>query len=318
MKNTTFDFGPIYSEQSQNGLPILGNVSPPSEMRTHNDYGQRDQLLSHFVPEYGMHLLTQVYNNEDGEILFNGSDIANIPARLMNEDMIVANILMLLDDGKENWPLFRMFQPDGGEDLSLEKIWNPSWLAYTELGRTIYYCYQLVDALVFAPEVFQMTSKDTFVDPQYYDNSVVFMETMKRLRDDCGLSKEKHNVHISPVEFVCDPQVFAHKQNPNRKMMEINITGFDFVIEVRDSKKSDTLVEPVSTYLSNYRHAIPMLMPVFERLRQIYTLLYAVSEIKKLGYIMPDTIKEIHKNYLYEFQQRLEEYGDEQCCSKLF
>jgi|GEM_PF-3016878 len=292
-----FDYGPTYSSHSKNGLPVLGNASTPSNKVKRNQNGG-------YIPPYGMSLLTRVYNNENNEILFAGEDDGHIPARLVSEDFTIANILMLLDDRYVHWPSFDVLSDNKNERDMQNNYWDPQWLAHTDMGRTICYCYQLASALIFHTEAFEISAKDKFIEPDYYENSIEFLKVIKRLRRDYRLKNKRHYISIRPLEFACSPQLVAHKEHPEQKMIEINVHGLDFILEVRDRENNDFCVQPISLYLSRHRHAIPMLMPVFERLRQIYSLLYAVNEFKKMGYIMPDPVKKTLKDCLNEFQQR--------------
>jgi len=306
MSNKIPEFGAIYNKLSVNGLPVLGSWVQASGELDPTDNGFYPNNDPQFIPRAGASIIDRVYAKLPGEVSFNARMSGNFPALVFAEDLLCVNILMLLND-EPQWPAFHLFQPHENKS-SLEKIWYPEWLAHTEIGRTLYACHYLIDALVFEPESFDFAEKEDFIAPKLYTESLRFWNTLKRLKRDYQPNRYDHEVSIKVLAIHMDPQ-----ENP---LLEIYIRGVNIGFEViSKSKLKQTRIEPIHTYLNNRKHLLSLLLPTFERLGQINALIYAILQLKKMGYVMPKDIEETHKNLLHNFLQRLEE--DERKNNKL-
>lgn len=315
MTNRTEEFGATYNPVSKNGLPVLGswvNAFPESSF---NGTGLRLDNEPQFIPSEGAAIINCVFAEPTGEVAFDAKMSGYFPAFIFTEDLFCANITMLLND-KPQWPSFKMFQPFE-EDLHLEKVWYPEWFAYTEMGRTLYTCYQFIEALVFEPDAFEFAAEEDFIYSELYSESLEFWNTLKRLKHDCKLDRNKHDISINMLGMDIEAQkkTFKDQENP---LLEVYINNIDLGFEVKPKQEGQSsLVQQINAHLHNKRRLLPLLLPILERLSQINALLYGVFQLREMGYVMPDDMKETHKNILYNFQQRLEENGDTQYCTPL-
>lgn len=281
------NFGASYNDTGRNNLPILGKYRLPSDNAVFDH--QHRRIIPHgiFGPPSGGNLVKKIYSEPDGALSFYAESSPDFPAFIFTEDFLTANILTFLDSAPV-WPEL---------DASENGRFHPEWLAHTELGRTLAYCHHLASSLVFEPEKFDLVSAEDFTLLDLRGECLRFMETLIRLSKASNLNPDDHAVHIRCLSFDCSPTKFIAKDGKSQPLYELQINRTDFCIEVF-RKENRSLTQPITTFLFEYRDAVTVLLPVFERLRQLYALLYGVREIHNMGYRMNHETIEVHKRYL--------------------
>jgi hypothetical protein len=284
MNQKRFDYGPFYNKFDDEGHIILGSIPMPSDNNV--------ERVGTFVPPIGGLILECIYSEPNGEISMRANISERLPGLLSLQDVIVNNVLTFLYP-LNTWPSHKV-NSDGIID------WKPEWLGYTEFGKTVSSCHKIATDFIFSPDLFIFPSRDGFLLKDTYEQSSEFYRKLCSLSAEAGLNKDDFQIQLKCTHFNCTPQTLVHKDNDEDRLYEIAIDDVGYGIDVF-SKEKQRLVQPITAYLSNNTNTIALLMPIFERLKQLYALMYAMKEMQKLGYVMPEQIKENHKLFIEKF-----------------
>lgn len=281
MNPKQFNYGPFYNRFDSEGRIVLGSIPEPSDDNV--------KRINTYVPPQGPTIIKQLHTEPDGTITCGAGISDTLPELWSTEDFTVNNILSFLYP-PNTWPSYTINSDE-------EIIWTPDWLGNTAFGKTLSTCHKLANDFILAPEKFVFPEKKFFLYQDIYDQCRSFYQKTCELTSGLQLNKDSYEVQLKCTNFDCTPKTFTHEDNSRDQIFEIIINNVNFGVEVF-SKEKQILAQPITTYLSENSDAIALMMPVFERLKQLYAMMYASKELHSLGYIMPETILENHKQFL--------------------
>ncbi len=277
----TFNYGPSYNAIGKNALPIAG------ELWSAFHGGENDASIIN--PGYGF--IEQVIGDASGDVKFKFKKSPN--ALVFDDDL---DILLVLSFCYKNH-VFPSIDVPSADSLNLgsirEKKTEPQWLINTDLGRTLYATDVFAGELSWGMEEF-----DT-VD----ENNGSNVSTFNKLRE-LILGCEGENpegLGYSPVVNVNPKKVSLSKPTvkkvANGSETSIDVFGLSFGVDGGFSKSksirgtqwkyrnSDKYLHTKRTkILTEHYNEVAMVFPVYERLRQLMSISYALKELRKSGF----------------------------------
>jgi hypothetical protein len=270
------NYGPTYNPLNKHRLPILGAWEASPTLPETDALSPELVPLTSFVPLEGPVILNSVWLDHNNDIQYTCGFKQNFCALLFKEDFEVCEQLIL----KEDEPFFPSFEY---ADEGREKSYDPAWLAETDFGRTLYACHHFLSELVFRTDKFDITPKEKFFNPSWHDPVKDTINYIPVIASSSNLCLGRHAVRIVPLEFNAQTNGkidFFDSKNTDWKIDKLDM---DMTFEIFDKETNDA-VEPISSFFFKHREMFPQLIPNFERLRQMFILIYSLNAIRDSGY----------------------------------
>lgn len=222
--------------------------------------------------------LNAVWLDHDNDIQYNCGFKQGFCGLLFQEDFEVCETLMLSGDT----PIFPSFeQTEHGQ----EKIYNPPWLAETDFGRTLYACRHFLNEMVFHTDKFDIAPKDQFFNSSWHDPVKDTIHYIPVIASSSGLSLDNHATRIKPLAFNAKMNGSVDLSNGANTDWKIDHIDVDMTFEIFNKETNET-VEPISSFFFQHREMFPQLIPNFERLRQMFALIYSLKSLRDAGYTL--------------------------------
>lgn len=271
-KISDLEYGPIYNPLNSNGLPLLGAWEKARPEPIIDDLSPTPKQFESYIPFEGPVILNSVWIDNDNKINYSCGFKDAFSALLFNDDFEIAERLIFQDN---------IVYPEFYFDFHGGKVFNPSWLGETDFGRTLYACQYFINQLVFQTHKFDVAPKEIFFNPNWHDPVKSMIEYIPVIREQSSIKEKTHTVFIKAQNLTGNIEGNLNKNDYvgwNFTDIDLDITYeiVDLVTGVR--------VESGSDFFNKHREAFPQLIPNFERLRQLFKLLYGLSELKQAGY----------------------------------
>lgn len=265
----SLDYGPVYNPLNQNGLPVLGAWNKAGVPKRADALSVEPEQFSSFIPAEGPIILRSVWLDERNEIRYNVATKSGFSALLFDEEFGIAEHLIFA--GPE--PIFPHFYfNEHGK-----KVFDPEWLSEKDMGRTLYACHHFINTLVFKTDDFDIASKEMFFNPSWCEHVHDMIGDFPAIVQKSNISADTHVAIVKPLQFK------GNVEGEIDNGWAIKDIDLDISFVVVD-KKTGAPVEYISAFLHANRGAFPQLIPNFERLRQLWSLLYALHALKKAGF----------------------------------
>lgn len=328
----TKDTGPRYNKESDKITPVLGSLEPPSMTRP--DFSEQRDRTGSFVPMAGVIKFSGLRATQHDVIEFKVVNAAHRPALLLDEDFDVALALAFGNAEGAIEPIFSLEDPvhfgfPKHRKYSFQyKYWHPHWLCFTEFGRTLYACDQIVGLVCWHPREFEI---DEGNNPPMFG----LVELARRLVSDIELTGGRSGVgsgvrvmlkpeHISIVSRVADRLFSGKTFEVTVNEVKMRIDG-DYIIKDDGLNQRVTLHTNDSTYaqgrtvnaLTDRYDDLATLMPVFARAKEMMGLLHALINLRMAGFEpAPHFLENIRLTYK-KYEERPPLSGRELLCLKL-
>lgn len=280
LERSTRDFGLSYNLADSNGYPVPGpHISP--EVARDAPFG----------------IFTGLTGTRSGDIALRFSQTRTPELPMMTPEDI--NVLMVLAFGEPS-PIFPdiSLEPvatereDGPRYQLSQKVWDPPWLGHTLVGKTLYAADYLAGTLAFAPEKFPIDS----AKPPFRAAATALCTRLSETGGENSYASRAIRVgprqmfwrwaETASSDFICDVT-----------KLTMGVDGFSFISN-RDGTKSIRHMND-ATYscgrlgiiLTDSYDDMASLWPVFERTRQINSVLYALTELRKRGFKPNDSVR---------------------------
>lgn len=310
LKSTLFE-GPRYNPQASNGLPVLGVWERPSEDERNVEKSFLEK--GSYVPEAGIVKFKGVSLNKEGTLTFDFTKASDRPAYLLAEDFEVALTLAFGDPKGVSRPYLSLENPNrhGIHDKYAAfkfKEWNPAWLGYTDLGRTLYMTDQLIGRFCWLPREFDIGSPDITFSPQAADFAYNLVEDIALTGGRSGEGAYSR-VMLVPEHITWKPETnkdgFLTISVPE---VQMRIDG-DYIIqgESKDKDlhraKNDDFYQQGRTVnkLTRRYNDIAAMMPAFARAQELMALLHATRTMRE---IMDHNDMSLDSAYLKRIRER--------------
>jgi hypothetical protein len=318
MKKAALIMGPFYNPiDPGNGLPILGAKLPPSE--SEEEVTQQRMTLGSYVPQPGVVGVLGVRAIQNGDIKI-VPDIDNRrPALLVPEDLEVIKALVFADVSGPIWPALSLERKVEGildDDYKWfkAKVWKPSWVGHTDLGKTLYIVDRLMGQMTWSPKTFTVVTSNQCFDPKFPEIIKAFVED---LRFTGGSNRVSHSrlINVFPEHIPLSPLTKAFNQRGeevwavdvlNAKMRvngaytrELSDTEEDRQIGWNDTRFGQGRL---TQRLTDHYDDIAKMIPAFDRYKQLMALLYLVSELREQGYKLHPSRLETYRSTMIKFE----------------
>lgn len=299
VRKSALMMGPFYNPiDPQNGLPILGQYLPASSS---NEEVLRCKLTyGAYVPQPGIIKLKSVHGEADGSISFQYDRSPTAPAMLLDEDFHVVMALAFGSPKAPIWPTLSLEKQykgllDDEYEMFKAKIWDPVWLGHTDFGKTLYIVDRLTGQMTWSPKSYTVSLPENSFDPEFPAYVKGLLEDLRFTGGADRLAQGKI-INVSPEHI---PVPIVKKIHPNGKeTWSIEITDIKMRVngsyvrkingvEDRSVSWNDTQFAQgrLTQRLTDHYNDIALMMPVFERARQLMALLYSVMELREKGFI---------------------------------
>ena len=266
----TIDYGPSYNQLSNKGLPIAGAYS---------GYFRGGPLNGSEIPE-GAGILQTVKGTEDGKIEFEFSKSPH--SLILSEDIDILTILSFCYE-KHVFPSI-----DVPSAISLdarylrEKRTNPEWLVNTELGRTLYTTDVWAGEMAWGTDGFE-----TSISQQ---SSLEAFQKIKESLVNLGGRDPNPNalINVNPKNFKRTRKIDTESDEIYIQVHEVKV-GVDggYQGKLRRWKHINSKLynhTRKTAMLTNNFNDIAIAFPVYERLRQLMAISYALSDLRESGF----------------------------------
>lgn len=307
IERATMIVGPRYNPHDKNGRPTLGVWEKPNQSF---EEMQADFIKTgSYVPEAGIIKLNAIFAEQNGSISFDWDMKEDRPALLLAEDFEVALALVFGKPGRNAegkpdilWPILSLESLHHKElqeypgitdehELLQYKYWSPKWLGHTDFGRTLFVTDTLIGDWAWNAKDFTIGDlAQTFhgaVPKMARDLVADIQATGGRV----PLSSSKR-VMLAPQHIATKSHV-TQEANPffsvEIKEAKMRVEGSYILKDDRIIALDDPLYAQgrVTKKLTDRFNDISAMMPVFERSRQLMSLLYGLAELRRLGYTPP-------------------------------
>ncbi len=293
---STFMMGPTYNPISKNGLPVLGVWRQPENIEEHGI----DKRA--YVPSTGISSFQGLEAKQDGNIDFICVSNEELPSLLMPEDFEVCVALVFGYPEREEprWPSLSLekgnhFGIEDNKEVISFKIWDPEWLGYTSLGRTMYITDNLIGSLCWMPDQFQIGSPDQCFTPSTYGLAKDLVDEITWAGGRIGAGQSRR-VMLKPIHVSIKPDFKEARDATVRLTVQEVKMGVDGSYVLRKKRDDGDIEENrlvslndpskeqgrKTKILTDRYDDIAVLMPVFERARQIMGVLYTLAELKNI------------------------------------
>ncbi|MFY9287937.1 MAG: hypothetical protein WAO98_05490 [Alphaproteobacteria bacterium] len=264
---STSDFGPIYNRINTQGFLIPGDFS--------------EQCM----PLEGYGKLLGLKGTHDGEIDFRFEQPLDGKFYLTQQDVDVVLALAFADD-KPITPSLSMDYTDPRTPMLAQKVWSPEWVGNTDLGKTFYAADYWMGRICFYNEELPILEA---VQPQFREAATDILSEMKSLNGSASLNirplkiewtwktNKKRHWFSTQTEYQCAIRNVA--MGILSKLSE-NKEGF----ERKGSREWGTKESGHSVIFNARYEEIAGMWPVFERQRQLVTLIRALEELRAKGF----------------------------------
>ena len=292
MASTLFE-GPRYNPTAKNGMPVLGVWEPPSP----NEATVERQMIDSgsYVPEAGIVKLKGVFGNPDGTLTFDFIKASDSPALLVAEDFEVAMVLAFGDPEGLLHPYLSLEDPNryGIKDRYKTfnfKEWNPHWLGYTDLGRTLYMTDQLIGRMCWSPREFDIGAADKTFDPRAQKFALDLVEDIS-MTGGRSTSASYARVMLLPENISCPvSKDAAGRLHAEVREVKMRVDG-DYILIGSGKSKDVQLATNDDTYmqgrtvnkLTRRYNDIAAMMPVFARAQELMALMHATRKLREQG-----------------------------------
>lgn len=283
---STFSYGPFYNQVDERGVPVLGGWLGPTDFQTHT-LGKRL-----YTPGHGQGFIRGV-GVRDGSIHFMMDPCPEgQPALLLPQDLDVLAALFFSNPDTPKWPSFKLDDAgvtDKKNRPMVKKLFLPAAIEHTDLGRTFFACTQVLEALLFTPEIFSIAPKGGFFDPDKYDAVVRIHETLKRLQQKTRINPATHHIVHKPKRILRETlKNYDYKGNlfdvfvkTHDIRCEIGVYTIDGTSPFSRAAATVKLTE-YEEVLDELASAIRVIMPVYERLNQIFAICKTLNDLINL------------------------------------
>lgn len=305
VKKSALSVGPRYNPVSKNGLPVLGQWESAS--RDPAEVERQFITEGAFVPESGIIRFEGLSAEQNGSIRFKVKVSSEKPALILQEDIDVLMVLAFGREGGNNeaiWPSLGLepmdkLHKDFGEKfdtktgLLKEKVFEPHWLGYTNLGKTLFYTDYLIGALTWESKEFQIADDKQSIYPGFDVFAASLLYDFRMTGGPKPDAFEASRIMLRPEASIFIPQSIT--EDPRTKSKTIHITCDSIPMRVdgsywkgddRSIALNDTDFQQgrLTQKITGHYNDIAMMMPVFERARQLVGMQYALFKLRELGY----------------------------------
>lgn len=302
----TVDYGPSYNMLGHNGLPVAG---------AYTGYFQGGPYHGHEIPA-GAGILEAVKGADNGELEFKFSETPY--ALILPEDIDVLMVLSFCYDRH----VFPAIDVPSAKTFSArhlrEKYTTPPWLIYTELGRTLYTTDVWAGELAWGIEGFSTRYS-------HQTSLCAFRQVKEAVDSQDGLTISLFPaVNVNPKKNKISSKTYTDEYGRVEKEIQVNSLqlGIDggFLGETRKWKYRNSKffahTRKTASLTENYNE-IARAFPVFERLRQLMAISYALHHLRSEGFnLAPEALKTLHHKRK-EFEQRLRRENKPKVCTYL-
>ncbi|MEM6812586.1 MAG: hypothetical protein AAF549_09000 [Pseudomonadota bacterium] len=307
IKKSTLMQGPRYNPISDNGLPVLGVYETAG-----NQDSQTDQTS--YVPPPGIVKIDGVFGNPDGTITFDWRTDSVSPSLILPQDITVALVLAF---GDTESPLEPFLSIESSERHGLSKdqydcfkykVWNPSWLGRTELGKTLYMADQLIGALCWNSQKFEIGSSKFAFNSTAPNMSLSLQKEIQRTGGFAATATTAR-VMLSPNNICCPVIIRDGHYHASIQETKMRVNG-DYVIRGREQSADIHLNENDGKYLqgrvvnklTERYNDIATLMPIFMRAEQISALTHSLRELRRAGFMPRAELQSLIESQYEEYK----------------
>lgn len=289
LKSTGFQ-GPRYNSVAANGMPVMGAWEKAS--KNEQEVERQISETGSYVPEAGIIQFNGLKLNKDKTIDFDFIMESNRPALLVPEDFEVALALAFGNPEGTLRPYLSLEDPSRHGFKTrhrslLFKEWNPFWLGYTDLGRTLYMTDQLIGAICWCPQEFDIATQEQARDSKIFIDAKNLVNDI-RLTGGRGGKGGSTRVMLVPehisisVDRDNGPSVYVRE-------VKMRIDG-DYIIRGEGREKDIHLALNDDVYkqgrtvnkLTRRFNDISAQMPVFARGRELMALMNAAKVLREV------------------------------------
>lgn len=296
LKRSAMLYGPVYNPVAiENSLPVLGYWLKPNDPKTAKEQEARHGI---YTPAAGVIKINGLKADFNGAVKFDCVSSETRPAMLLPEDFEVVLALAFGDAEGPLWPTLSLERKhkdllDDEHEMFQAKIWSPEWLGHTDFGKTFYIIDELAGVLTWRPKEFDIAAPKEAFDEKFPD---FVRDFINDLGFTGGVDKatQSQRIFVSPEHI---PLRLTKKNQAGVETWSVDILGAKMRIngaytqeikgvEDRSIGLNDTRFGQgrLTQRLTDHYNDIALMMPVFERYRQLMALLYAVIELRKNGY----------------------------------
>lgn len=312
VRKSALSVGPRYNQVSSNGLPIIGAW----EVATNSTKEVEFQLITDgsFVPQPGVVRFDGLSAELGGAIKFRFQTSNEKPALILQEDIDVLMVLTFGRVGNDKefiWPSLSLEQMDVHHkdfgkrittktELLCEKDFEPHWLGYTNIGKTFFYTDYLIGAVAWNSKEFEVLDDDQSNYPGFsaFARSLLydFRMTGGSIPDDF----ETTRVMLRPGESIFLPSSTSIDPETNNKTINILCNNIPMRVDGSYWKGDDSSIllnnvdfsqGRLTQKITDHYNDIAMMMPVFERARQLVGIQYTLFKLRSLGYRPPAEVQ---------------------------
>lgn len=307
-RDSTLEFGPCYNPLLQNGLPVLGSWMNAPILSCMAPSSISEAPLKSFVPLSGPVILKSIWISKDHDIQFDCGIRNDLPALLLKEDFDVAVILVFLEK-IDAIPHFGLSAETRG---IFRKVWNSPWLEFTDIGKTFYACHQFLNALVFNTPSFEIAKKQKIFNQDWYGPVTNMLEELQYVVKKSHIDRTKNTAHFNLIDF--KKSISGEIDNISHDLNNWRIDIIDASIDFYVCDQEGNTIDPISSFLRFNREAFPQLIPNFERLRQIQSLILGLIFLRESNYKMPKEMVENYQRIKLSYEELLQwEQKDSYC-----
>jgi len=308
--HSTYSHGPVYNRLNDYGVPILGDwLQPGEDPAPHlRAYGVQAHA---FVPAPGVVAVTGITGNADGSIKFNTVAKSDRPALLLQEDFRLVMALVFCDQQVPGFDL-QNIDTEMGVTLS-HKVWEPAWIGHTALGDTLYLTDRLLGDLAFNDRCLIERVPDEHAHdpriPQIADDFLTALDAVKNMPKaphSIAAGFRLHQHHLADNEIITrqeDGAVHVDILEGNPR-----IRGWAYRENSKPKEESDIndgqyMQGACANMLTERYNELALLLPVYERYRQLLAMYTALQKLKDTGFQLKPELQAELDQFVAAYEQ---------------
>lgn len=279
VRASSCNFGPFYNEVDDNGLPIIGAYDAVN-------YGDSE---GNGLLKSGRGFFKGLTATQNGGINFQ-FEPANTEF-VTDEDI---DVILALSFAQEDlqWPSIDLSFASCLHTILQEKKTNPSWVLHTDFGKTLYVTDKLSGALSWSFNKFSVMNGD---DIKAKNGFLNLRRKLQAVDAPSPTPERKYTpvVNTNPKGSSAYGVRTGNHFSVGVNFLEFGIDGGHYVeTGKQDAHLNGWVFRNDTTYEHQQRtqiltenfNMIAVTIPVFERLRQLTSVMHGVQELKKLGF----------------------------------
>ena len=299
---STFSLGPTYNQISSTGYPVLGALLKAGDLIFSPSI---KHTVDAYVPKIGAQLFQGLTANTDGTVDFHVLPSAEHPALILEEDYLTLMALVFSSGKMPKFNLAALQSPQHSQTLAIcEKQWNPSWLEFTDFGKTLYYTDRLLGDLWWNSSVHHV-----FMPPKN-SREESFLKQMDVAATKPSAPRQKSSMFcILPKT---DTMSGYHHVDTGMGITVLPSDENPWIAGWPDDRWSEHNDDSYgygshANFMTNHYDELCAFLPVYERYRQLMRVFFSLCVARDRGFQVNKTWQQSLRRFISDRQDQVVE-----------